>query len=68
MKQLFKSHELLLSFNKFLPKGFEILFPFKEFLRKEKKVEFGDAMRYIKKIKVIWNIIIYFDDRLYGVN
>ncbi|GLJ57985.1 hypothetical protein SUGI_1397100 [Cryptomeria japonica] len=33
LKQLVKSHELLLGFNKFLPKGFEILLPSEDFLR-----------------------------------
>ncbi|XP_057829322.1 paired amphipathic helix protein Sin3-like 2 isoform X2 [Cryptomeria japonica] len=51
LKKLFKGHKLLLSFNKFLPRGFEILFPLKEFIRKKHQVQREEALIYIKKVK-----------------
>ncbi|XP_057839244.2 paired amphipathic helix protein Sin3-like 3 [Cryptomeria japonica] len=51
LKQLVKSHELLLSFNKFLPKGFEILCPSKDCLRNKPRFQLKETLRYIRKIK-----------------
>ncbi|GLJ48018.1 hypothetical protein SUGI_1014100 [Cryptomeria japonica] len=51
LKKLFKGHKLLLSFNKFLPRGFEILFPLKDFIRKKHQVQLEEAVIYIRKVK-----------------
>ena len=59
-KSLFKGHEFLISgLNTFLPKGYEILFPFNEDpIKKYKPVDIDQARKYVKKIKVIYVINI----------
>lgn len=51
MKELFKGHrDLILGFNTFLPKGYEIKLPAEE----KKPVEFQEAITFVNKIKVIY--------------
>lgn len=51
VKELFKGHrDLILGFNTFLPKGYEITLPIEEEPAK-KPVEFGQAISYVNKIK-----------------
>lgn len=53
VKELFKGHrDLILGFNTFLPKGYEITLPIEEEPAK-KPVEFGQAISYVNKIKVL---------------
>ncbi|KAL2519477.1 Paired amphipathic helix protein Sin3-like 4 [Abeliophyllum distichum] len=53
VKELFKGHrDLILGFNTFLPKGYEITFPSEdEPLLKKKPVEFEEAINFVNKIK-----------------
>eukprot|EP00252_Welwitschia_mirabilis_P014432 TRINITY_DN3170_c0_g1_i1.p1 TRINITY_DN3170_c0_g1~~TRINITY_DN3170_c0_g1_i1.p1 ORF type:complete len:1437 (+),score=406.88 TRINITY_DN3170_c0_g1_i1:264-4574(+) len=53
VKELFKGHrDLILGFNTFLPKGYEItLPPEEEPLNKKQPVEFDQAINYVNKIK-----------------
>ncbi|WVZ25986.1 hypothetical protein V8G54_004530, partial [Vigna mungo] len=45
--EILKNHDdLMLGFNKFLPKGYEILLPPKD------KIQLKDAIKYVQKIKV----------------
>ena len=57
VKDLFKGHRnLILGFNTFLPKGFEITLPLEEESEEDlvakKPVEFDQAINYVNKIKV----------------
>eukprot|EP00250_Pteridium_aquilinum_P006099 c16080_g2_i1 orf=598-3312(+) len=52
VKDLFKGHrDLILGFNTFLPKGYEITLPPDEECPKRQPVEFGQAISYVNKIK-----------------
>ncbi|KAJ7953703.1 Paired amphipathic helix protein Sin3-like [Quillaja saponaria] len=53
VKELFKGHrDLILGFNTFLPKGFEITLPLEEEQPLQKKpVEFEEAINFVNKIK-----------------
>jgi hypothetical protein len=54
VKELFKGHRnLILGFNTFLPKGFEITLPEEENedMASKKPVEFDQAINYVNKIK-----------------
>ena len=55
VKELFKGHRnLILGFNTFLPKGYEITLPLEEELAPKKHlVEFDQAINYVNKIHVI---------------
>lgn len=49
VKDLFKGHrDLILGFNTFLPKGYEIKLP-----EDKKPVEFQEAISFVNKIKVL---------------
>lgn len=54
VKQLFKGHrDLILGFNTFLPKGYEITLPLEDEQPPVKKpVEFEEAINFVNKIKV----------------
>ena len=54
VKELFKGHRnLILGFNTFLPKGYEIILPPEEETPPVKKpVEFEEAIKFVNKIKV----------------
>ena len=54
MKELFKGHRnLILGFNTFLPKGYEISLPPEDEQSPQKKpVEFEEAINFVNKIKV----------------
>ena len=53
VKELFKGHrDLILGFNTFLPKGYEITLPPEDELIKKQPVEFDQAISYVNKIKV----------------
>lgn len=53
MKELFKGHtNLILGFNAFLPKGFEITLADVEVVLPKKSVEFDEAISFVNKIKV----------------
>lgn len=54
VKELFKGHrDLILGFNTFLPKGFEITLPLEDEQPPSKKpVEFEEAISFVNKIKV----------------
>jgi len=54
VKELFKGHrDLILGFNTFLPKGYEITLPLEEEQPPQKKpVEFEEAINFVNKIKV----------------
>jgi paired amphipathic helix protein Sin3a len=54
VKDLFRGHtDLILGFNTFLPKGYEITLPIEDEQPQPKKpVEFDEAMSYVNKIKV----------------
>jgi paired amphipathic helix protein Sin3a len=53
VKELFKGHrDLILGFNTFLPKGYEITLPLEEETTKRQPVEYGQAINYVNKIKV----------------
>ncbi|KAF8390325.1 hypothetical protein HHK36_024850 [Tetracentron sinense] len=52
VKELFKGHnELILGFNTFLPKGYEITLPHEDELAQKKPVEFDEAISFVNKIK-----------------
>lgn len=52
VKELFKGHnKLILGFNTFLPKGFEIS-PDEDETPTKKNVEFEEAISFVNKIKV----------------
>ena len=55
VKELFKGHRnLILGFNTFLPKDYEITLPLEEELAPKKHlVEFNQAINYVNKINVI---------------
>ena len=56
VKSLFKGdRELILGFNTFLPKGYEITLPPVEEPQKKQPVEFDQAINYVNKIKVVCN-------------
>lgn len=63
VKDLFKGHrDLILGFNTFLPKGYEITLPFEdEPLAPKKPVEFEEAINFVNKIKTRFQG----DDRVY---
>lgn len=54
VKDLFKGHrDLILGFNTFLPKGYEITLPLEDEQPPQKKpVEFEEAINFVNKIKV----------------
>ncbi len=54
VKELFKGHrDLILGFNTFLPKGYEITLPLEDEQPAPKKpVEFEEAISFVNKIKV----------------
>lgn len=54
VKELFKGHrDLILGFNTFLPKGYEITLPLEDEQPPVKKpVEFEEAINFVNKIKV----------------
>lgn len=55
VKDLFKGHrELILGFNTFLPKGYEITLPLEDEPQppQKKPVEFEEAINFVNKIKV----------------
>lgn len=58
VKELFKGHrDLILGFNTFLPKGFEITLPLEDEQPPSKKpVEFEEAISFVNKIKVDSNL------------
>ena len=63
VKELFKGHRnLILGFNTFLPKGYEITLPSEDEQPLQKKpVEFAEAINFVGKIKVkILLILNYF--------
>eukprot|EP00884_Botryococcus_braunii_P021579 jgi/Botrbrau1/8104/Bobra.0230s0027.1 len=61
VKQLFKGHrELILGFNTFLPKGYEIVMP-EEPEEPKQAVEFDQAINYVNKIKTRFSN----DERVY---
>ena len=55
VKELFKGHHnLILGFNTFLPKYYEITLPLEEELAPKKRlVEFDQAINYVNKINII---------------
>lgn len=63
VKELFKGHrKLILGFNTFLPKGFEITLPLEEddpHPLQKKPVEFKEAINFVNKIKVQFYVYIY---------
>ncbi|MCH84520.1 paired amphipathic helix protein Sin3-like 4-like, partial [Trifolium medium] len=63
VKDLFRGHtDLILGFNTFLPKGYEITLPIEDEQPHPKKpVEFNEAMSYVNKIKTRFRG----DDRVY---
>ena len=56
VKELFQGHHnLILGFNTFLPKGYEIVLHPEDDPRAKKPVEFEEAISFVSKIKVkIW--------------
>lgn len=54
VKDLFRGHrDLILGFNTFLPKGYEITLPIEDDpLPAKKPVEFEEAINFVNKIKV----------------
>lgn len=64
VKELFKGHrKLILGFNTFLPKGFEITLPLEEddpHPLQKKPVEFKEAINFVNKIKVQFYFYIFF--------
>ena len=53
MKELFKGYQdLILGFNTFLPKGYEITLPLEDVPPQKKPVEFEEAINFVNKIKV----------------
>lgn len=54
VKELFKGYDdLLLGFNTFLPKGYKITLP------EKKPVDFGEAIEFVNKIKVMYLNVVY---------
>lgn len=54
VKELFKGHpKLILGFNTFLPKGYEITLADEEGAPTKKTVEFDEAVSFVIKIKVV---------------
>ncbi|MQL90415.1 hypothetical protein Taro_023015, partial [Colocasia esculenta] len=52
VKELFRGHRnLILGFNTFLPKGYEITLPPEEEYQQKKPVEFEEAINFVNKIK-----------------
>ncbi|KAK1280748.1 Paired amphipathic helix protein Sin3-like 4 [Acorus gramineus] len=52
VKELFKGHrDLILGFNTFLPRGYEITLPPEDELPQKKPVEFEEAINFVNKIK-----------------
>ncbi|XP_043726308.1 paired amphipathic helix protein Sin3-like 4 isoform X4 [Telopea speciosissima] len=52
VKDLFKGHrDLILGFNTFLPKGYEITLPLEDEPQPKKPVEFEEAINFVNKIK-----------------
>ncbi|XP_010255489.1 PREDICTED: paired amphipathic helix protein Sin3-like 4 isoform X2 [Nelumbo nucifera] len=52
VKELFKGHrDLILGFNTFLPKGYEITLPLEDETPPKKPVEFEEAINFVNKIK-----------------
>ncbi|KAI3947902.1 hypothetical protein MKX01_034567 [Papaver californicum] len=52
VKDLFKGHiNLILGFNTFLPKGYEITLPLEDEQPPKKPVEFDEAINFVNKIK-----------------
>ncbi|KAK7317569.1 hypothetical protein RJT34_01918 [Clitoria ternatea] len=52
VKELFKGHrDLILGFNTFLPKGYEITLPLEDEPPQKKPVEFAEAINFVGKIK-----------------
>ncbi|XP_042497948.1 paired amphipathic helix protein Sin3-like 4 isoform X3 [Macadamia integrifolia] len=52
VKELFKGHrDLILGFNTFLPKGYEITLPLEDEPQPKKPVEFEEAINFVNKIK-----------------
>ncbi|XP_010272120.1 PREDICTED: paired amphipathic helix protein Sin3-like 4 isoform X1 [Nelumbo nucifera] len=52
VKELFKGHrDLILGFNTFLPKGYEITLPLEDEVPPKKPVEFEEAINFVNKIK-----------------
>lgn len=65
MKELFKGHpNLILGFNTFLPKGYEITLTDEEEAPPKRTVEFEEAISFVNKIKVVFFVtcvkIIFF--------
>lgn len=58
VKELFEGHqELILGFNPFLPKGFEITLPLEgDQLHVKKPLEFEEAVLFVNKIKVLMTL------------
>lgn len=53
MKELFKGHpNLILGFNTFLPKGYEITLTEEDEAPPKRTVEFDEAISFVNKIKV----------------
>lgn len=53
VKELFKGYrDLILGFNTFLPKGYEITLPQEDEPTQKKPVEFEEAINFVNKIKV----------------
>ncbi|XP_043704298.1 paired amphipathic helix protein Sin3-like 4 isoform X2 [Telopea speciosissima] len=62
VKELFKGHrDLILGFNTFLPKGYEITLPLEDEPQPKKPVEFEEAINFVNKIKTRFQN----DDRVY---
>ncbi|KAF5185154.1 Paired amphipathic helix protein sin3-like [Thalictrum thalictroides] len=62
VKDLFKGHrDLILGFNTFLPKGYEITLPLEDEPLPKKHVEFEEAINFVNKIKTRFQN----DDRVY---
>lgn len=59
VKDLFKGHSnLILGFNTFLPKGYEITLTDEEQAPPKKTVEFEEAISFVNKIKVIVLVLL----------
>ncbi|ERN01712.1 hypothetical protein AMTRI_Chr10g229680 [Amborella trichopoda] len=62
VKELFKGHRnLILGFNTFLPKGYEITLPLEDEPPPKKPVEFDEAINYVNKIKTRFQ----YDEQVY---
>lgn len=59
VKELFKGHpNLILGFNTFLPKGYEITLTEEEEAPPKRTVEFEEAISFVNKIKVVFDVCI----------